>query len=212
MTRLSAVRSKQNFSFTQKIILANIPLNLGFPGQYYDAETLTWNNGYRDYNSGFGRYLESDPIGLNGGVNTYAYVGNNPLSYVDPYGQSTFQIGFAFNGQFGLFNLNFGAGLAFDSHGGVGTYDYGGGGGGGAGAGVGGGVQFAVSDANRIKDLSGPFGNTSASAGDVVGASVDYFSGPGSCGQLVTGSGFTLGLGAGASLEVGVSTTSVHTF
>jgi RHS repeat-associated protein len=76
----------KNFPFTQTVSLANIPLNLGFPGQYYDAETLTWNNGYRDYNPGFGRYLESDPFGLAGGINTYGYVKNNPLGLTDPYG------------------------------------------------------------------------------------------------------------------------------
>ncbi|TPG44865.1 RHS repeat protein [Rhodanobacter glycinis] len=76
----------QNFAFTQKVTNAGIVLNLGFPGQYYDVETSAWNNGFRDYKSGLGRYVESDPIGLGGGVNTYAYVGNNPLSYVDPLG------------------------------------------------------------------------------------------------------------------------------
>jgi RHS repeat-associated protein len=61
-------------------------LNVGFPGQYYDAGRGTWNNGYRDYSASLGRYIESDPIGLAAGTNTYAYVGGKPLIYVDPYG------------------------------------------------------------------------------------------------------------------------------
>ena len=76
----------QNYPFTQQVTAASITLNLGFPGQYYDAETGNWNNGFRDYNSALGRYIESDPIGLRGGINTYAYAGGNPLLNTDSSG------------------------------------------------------------------------------------------------------------------------------
>jgi RHS repeat-associated protein len=60
--------------------------NLRFPGQYYDEETGLHYNYFRTYDSSTGRYLESDPIGLWGGLNSYGYVGSNPLSAIDPLG------------------------------------------------------------------------------------------------------------------------------
>ena len=60
--------------------------NLRFPGQYYDAETGLNQNNFRDYDPSTGRYVESDPIGLKGGISTFGYVEGNPLSSIDPLG------------------------------------------------------------------------------------------------------------------------------
>jgi RHS repeat-associated protein len=64
-------------------------LNLRFPGQYYDAESGLHYNHFRDYDPGTGRYIQSDPIGLAGGINTYGYAEQNPLKYFDAYGLQT---------------------------------------------------------------------------------------------------------------------------
>lgn len=60
--------------------------NLRLPGQYFDMETNSHYNYYRDYDPLTGRYVQSDPIGLAGGINTFGYVEGNPLGSTDMYG------------------------------------------------------------------------------------------------------------------------------
>jgi RHS repeat-associated protein len=70
-------------------------LDLRFPGQIQDLESgrslaslvmpLHYNY-FRDYDPASGRYLQVDPIGLAGGLNTYGYAQQNPNIFVDPMG------------------------------------------------------------------------------------------------------------------------------
>ena len=64
---------------------ASIEMPLRFPGHYFDAETGLHDNRFRSYSPELGRYLQSDPLGLAGGANLYAYP-SNPLTDVDLLG------------------------------------------------------------------------------------------------------------------------------
>jgi RHS repeat-associated protein len=66
--------------------LENRHIQVRPPWQYLDQESGTSYNYFRDYDPATGRYLESDPIGLKGGLNTYSYVWSKPLQKIDPKG------------------------------------------------------------------------------------------------------------------------------
>ena len=61
-------------------------INLRYAGQYYDQESGLHQNWFRDYDPLTGKYIEPDPIGIKGGLNSYTYAGNNNISNTDPYG------------------------------------------------------------------------------------------------------------------------------
>jgi RHS repeat-associated protein len=63
-----------------------LEFNLRYPGQYFDSATGWHYNYFRDYEPGTGRYVQSDPIGLEGDINTFRYTLNNPLIMLDPNG------------------------------------------------------------------------------------------------------------------------------
>src|SRR5207249_746633 len=64
---------------------STIEMNLRFPGHYFDSEIGLHYNRNRHYSPELGRYLQSDPIGISGGINLYSYPAN-PLSRVDVLG------------------------------------------------------------------------------------------------------------------------------
>lgn len=90
----SVVWQWESNAFGAGLPTGSVKFNLRFPGQYYDEFTGLHYNLNRYYNPELGRYMEPDPIGLEGGVNPYVYADNNPLTHVDSSGLDSYNFSF----------------------------------------------------------------------------------------------------------------------
>jgi RHS repeat-associated protein len=186
-------------------------VDFGFTGHFYHSQSGLHLAPYRAYSADLGRWLSRDPRGELVGVDLFQYSKNAPISDVDPLGLATLQIGFSGNINYSIVNLNGGFGIAVDTSGNVGFYNYFGIGGG-LGEEAGGGVSIAVSDAPTIGGLAGQFTNFSTNLGDGISGSVDGFTGTDPCGRPIVGSGITIGGGLGASTSGTFTFTDITPF
>ena len=67
--------------------------NVIYCGYSYDAETELYYVRNRTYNPVLGRWIQRDPIGFQGGINLYEYVGSGPVGGVDPWGHDSWGFG-----------------------------------------------------------------------------------------------------------------------
>jgi RHS repeat-associated protein len=71
---------------TPSLTISTINNRYRFTGREYDEESGLYHYRARAYSPAIGRFMQRDPIGILGGINLYAYVGNRPINYTDAYG------------------------------------------------------------------------------------------------------------------------------
>jgi RHS repeat-associated protein len=71
--------------------LGQIATRYQYAGREWDPDTELYYYRARWYDPQARRFISEDPIGLDGGINLYAYVFNNPIQYTDPSGNGVKQ-------------------------------------------------------------------------------------------------------------------------
>ena len=171
-----------------------------FTGRRLDAETGLYYYRARYYNPAIGKFMQVDPIGYAGGMNLYAYVGGDPVDWVDPFGLWTLQIGLSGTAGAGA-GVTAGTGIVFgfswDNGFQFGTYEvFGGGGFGGvSGSGV---VDITFSTNTDINDLSGLAGTVGGSGGEGISIGGEINIPEGTAAPSWT---FSIGFGGGTPIE-----------
>ena len=105
--------------------LGTLPMRFAYAGREYDSDTELYYYRARWYDPQARRFISEDPIGLNGGINLYAYTGNNPINYTDPSGQDAIYINYDYypvSTPVGKLPLGHGAVVAVDPATGVTKY------------------------------------------------------------------------------------------
>ena len=169
--------------------------------------------GARYYNPSSGRFLQRDPIGILGGLNVYAYVGNNPVVGIDPSGKVSFGIGINFGVHLGFFNLQFeisyhwGKATSGDGHTSSGlsvTL------GGGIGLGLGASASV-IGTVTSVEDVSELAGDVYEVGGDIgpIGGAIIYGPPSNQEGTAMGGIQGSLGFGFGGGVRAGGTHTGM---